>query len=151
MAKFPSSIFAAVSYNFGPRTVCFNHTDFADPPFKWCAVAMLVWQFSYPQLWSHTQMFLSRVMKLGTYCSLSLQAVSFAGFRINSSGNSTTVLRGVTIVRMHRLLHLYLVVTANTYLWILEKSELRCPESWKSHAATSLFVIWLTEVMISGR
>lgn len=35
---FPSSIFAAASYNFGPRTVCFKHTDFANLPFGWCAV-----------------------------------------------------------------------------------------------------------------
>ncbi|KDR65549.1 hypothetical protein GALMADRAFT_32693, partial [Galerina marginata CBS 339.88] len=35
---FPSSVFAAASYNFGPRTACFKHTDFLNLPFGWCAV-----------------------------------------------------------------------------------------------------------------
>jgi len=35
---FPTSIFAATTYNFGPRTVCFKHTDFANLPFGMCAV-----------------------------------------------------------------------------------------------------------------
>ena len=38
---FPSSIFAAVTYNFGPRTVCFKHLDFANLPFGWCSVTAL--------------------------------------------------------------------------------------------------------------
>ena len=35
---FPGSVFAAASYNFGPRTVCFKHKDFANLPFGLCAV-----------------------------------------------------------------------------------------------------------------
>lgn len=35
---FHGSIFAAASYNLGPRTACFKHTDFANLPFGWCAI-----------------------------------------------------------------------------------------------------------------
>ena len=38
---FPSSVFAAASYNFGPRTACFKHKDFANLPFGLCAVTAL--------------------------------------------------------------------------------------------------------------
>jgi len=39
--NFPSSIFAATTYNLGPRTVCFKHKDFANLSFGWCAVTAL--------------------------------------------------------------------------------------------------------------
>lgn len=39
--NFPSSIFAATTYNLGPRTECFKHTDFANLPFGWCSVTAL--------------------------------------------------------------------------------------------------------------
>jgi hypothetical protein len=39
--NFPSSIFAATTYNLGPKTVCFKHTDFANLPFGWCSVTAL--------------------------------------------------------------------------------------------------------------
>jgi hypothetical protein len=38
---FTSSVFSASSYNLGPRTICFRHTDFANLPFGWCAVTAL--------------------------------------------------------------------------------------------------------------
>ncbi|PPQ77495.1 hypothetical protein CVT26_006141 [Gymnopilus dilepis] len=38
---FSSSVFAAASYNFGPRTTCFKHKDFANLPFGLCAVTAL--------------------------------------------------------------------------------------------------------------
>ncbi|KAF8954588.1 hypothetical protein BDZ97DRAFT_1602946, partial [Flammula alnicola] len=38
---FPSSVFSAATYNFGPRTVCFKHVDFANLPFGWCSVTAL--------------------------------------------------------------------------------------------------------------
>ncbi|KAH9484728.1 hypothetical protein JR316_0001628 [Psilocybe cubensis] len=38
---FPDSIFSAVSYNFGPWTTCFQHKDFANLAFGWCAVTAL--------------------------------------------------------------------------------------------------------------
>ena len=38
---FPSSVFAAASFNFGPRTTCFKHKDFANLPFGLCAVTAL--------------------------------------------------------------------------------------------------------------
>ena len=38
---FPTSAFAASTYNLGPRTVCFKHTDFANLPFGMCAVTAL--------------------------------------------------------------------------------------------------------------
>ncbi|PPQ82483.1 hypothetical protein CVT26_012846, partial [Gymnopilus dilepis] len=38
---FPCSVFAAASYNFGPRTACYKHKDFANLPFGLCAVTAL--------------------------------------------------------------------------------------------------------------
>ncbi|PPQ80859.1 hypothetical protein CVT26_015076 [Gymnopilus dilepis] len=38
---FPSSVFAAASFNFGPRTACRKHKDFANLPFGLCAVTAL--------------------------------------------------------------------------------------------------------------
>lgn len=38
---YSSSIFPASSYNLGPRTVCFRHTDYANLPFGWCAITSL--------------------------------------------------------------------------------------------------------------
>ncbi|KDR65406.1 hypothetical protein GALMADRAFT_148719 [Galerina marginata CBS 339.88] len=38
---FPSSIFSATTYNFGPRTTSFKHVDFANLPYGWCAVTAL--------------------------------------------------------------------------------------------------------------
>jgi len=38
---FPTSVFAATTYNFGPRTVCFKHVDFANLSFGMCAVTAL--------------------------------------------------------------------------------------------------------------
>lgn len=35
---FPSCIFSAATYNFGPRTVCYKHRDFGNLPFGWCAL-----------------------------------------------------------------------------------------------------------------
>lgn len=38
---FSSSVFAAASINFGPRTVCFPHKDQGNLPFGWCAITVL--------------------------------------------------------------------------------------------------------------
>jgi len=38
---FPNSIFSATSYNLGPRTACFKHTDFANLPFGLCSITAL--------------------------------------------------------------------------------------------------------------
>jgi len=38
---FRNSVFSATTYNLGPRTVCFKHTDFANLPFGLCAVTAL--------------------------------------------------------------------------------------------------------------
>ena len=38
---FSSSVFAAASINFGPRTVCFPHKDQGNLPFGWCAITAL--------------------------------------------------------------------------------------------------------------
>lgn len=38
---FPSSIFAAASYNLGPRTACYRHVDFANLPYGWCSITAL--------------------------------------------------------------------------------------------------------------
>ncbi len=35
------SIFAAATFNFGPRTLCFRHTDSGNLPFGWCAITAL--------------------------------------------------------------------------------------------------------------
>lgn len=36
-----SSIFAAATFNFGPRTCCFRHTDSGNLPFGWCVITAL--------------------------------------------------------------------------------------------------------------
>ncbi|KAK0442271.1 uncharacterized protein EV420DRAFT_1485394 [Desarmillaria tabescens] len=36
-----SSIFASATFNFGPRTLCFRHTDSANLPFGWCTITAL--------------------------------------------------------------------------------------------------------------
>ncbi len=36
-----NSIFAAATFNFGPRTLCFWHTDSRNLPFGWCAITAL--------------------------------------------------------------------------------------------------------------
>lgn len=41
MRPFQRSVFSAVTYNLGPSTVCFPHTDFANLPFGWCALVAL--------------------------------------------------------------------------------------------------------------
>lgn len=38
---FPRSIFSAASFNFGPQTICFKHKDFANLPFRFCAITAL--------------------------------------------------------------------------------------------------------------
>ena len=38
---FLTSVFAASTYNLGPRTVCFKHTDFTNLPFSMCTVTAL--------------------------------------------------------------------------------------------------------------
>ncbi|KAF9034125.1 hypothetical protein BJ165DRAFT_1534319 [Panaeolus papilionaceus] len=38
---FQRGVFSAVTYNLGPSTVCFPHTDFANLPFGWCALTAL--------------------------------------------------------------------------------------------------------------
>ncbi|KAH9483212.1 hypothetical protein JR316_0005316 [Psilocybe cubensis] len=38
---FRDSIFSAVSYNFGPRTVCYKHKDYANLAFGFCAITAL--------------------------------------------------------------------------------------------------------------
>ena len=38
---FPSSVFTAASFNFGPRTACRKHKDFANLPFGLCSVTAL--------------------------------------------------------------------------------------------------------------
>lgn len=38
---FKGSIFAATTYNLGPRTVCFKHKDFANLAFGMCAITAL--------------------------------------------------------------------------------------------------------------
>ncbi|PBK81133.1 hypothetical protein ARMGADRAFT_948741, partial [Armillaria gallica] len=36
-----NSIFTTVTFNFGPRTLCFWHTNSGNLPFGWCAITML--------------------------------------------------------------------------------------------------------------
>ncbi len=36
-----NNIFAAATFNFGPRTLCFRHTDSGNLPFSWCAITAL--------------------------------------------------------------------------------------------------------------
>ncbi|KAF9039082.1 hypothetical protein BJ165DRAFT_1329838, partial [Panaeolus papilionaceus] len=38
---FEQSVFSAATYNLGPNTICFPHTDFANLPFGWCAITAL--------------------------------------------------------------------------------------------------------------
>jgi hypothetical protein len=39
--NYESSVFASAAINFGPRTQCFKHTDFANLPFGLCAITSL--------------------------------------------------------------------------------------------------------------
>ncbi|PBK63577.1 hypothetical protein ARMSODRAFT_990135 [Armillaria solidipes] len=36
-----NSIFATATFNFGPHTLCFRHTDSGNLPFGWCAITAL--------------------------------------------------------------------------------------------------------------
>lgn len=38
---FPQSVFSATTYNLGPQTVCFPHTNLANLPYGWCAIVAL--------------------------------------------------------------------------------------------------------------
>ncbi|KAF9030916.1 hypothetical protein BJ165DRAFT_1535577 [Panaeolus papilionaceus] len=38
---FPRSVFSATTYNMGPCTVCFPHTDLANLAYGWCAIVAL--------------------------------------------------------------------------------------------------------------
>lgn len=38
---FPQSVWAAATFNFGPTTTCFKHTDNANLPFGWCGITSL--------------------------------------------------------------------------------------------------------------
>jgi hypothetical protein len=39
--NFVNSIFACATFNFGPNTCCFDHVDFGNLPFGWCAITAL--------------------------------------------------------------------------------------------------------------
>ncbi|TRM57363.1 hypothetical protein BD626DRAFT_515426, partial [Schizophyllum amplum] len=39
--NFPRSVWACLTINFGPRTVCYPHRDFANLAFGWCAITAL--------------------------------------------------------------------------------------------------------------
>ncbi|KAF9472816.1 hypothetical protein BDN70DRAFT_818102, partial [Pholiota conissans] len=39
--NWPDSVFASYTINFGPRTVCRPHRDFANLPYGWCAITAL--------------------------------------------------------------------------------------------------------------
>ncbi|KAL1724919.1 hypothetical protein EV714DRAFT_278035 [Schizophyllum commune] len=39
--NFPASVWASITINFGPRTVCYPHRDYANLPFGWCAITAL--------------------------------------------------------------------------------------------------------------
>ncbi|KAL1671360.1 hypothetical protein EV122DRAFT_285016 [Schizophyllum commune] len=39
--KFPASVWACITINFGPRTVCYPHRDYGNLPFGWCAITAL--------------------------------------------------------------------------------------------------------------
>jgi len=41
LRTFPSTIFAATTYNLGPRTVCYKHKDFANLAYGLCSVTSL--------------------------------------------------------------------------------------------------------------
>ncbi|KAF9540710.1 hypothetical protein CPC08DRAFT_650813 [Agrocybe pediades] len=38
---FSISVFPATTYNFGPQTVCYRHTDYANLPFGMCSITAL--------------------------------------------------------------------------------------------------------------
>ncbi|KAJ3500319.1 hypothetical protein NLJ89_g9852 [Agrocybe chaxingu] len=38
---FPSTVFTATTYNLGPQTVCYPHTDFSNLAFGWCSITAL--------------------------------------------------------------------------------------------------------------
>jgi len=38
---FLNSVFAAITVNFGPITICWGHRDGANLPFGWCAITAL--------------------------------------------------------------------------------------------------------------
>lgn len=38
---FKNSVWAAATFNFGPNTTCFKHTDSANLPFGWCGITAL--------------------------------------------------------------------------------------------------------------
>ncbi len=38
-----NSIFSCATFNFGPRTLCFRHTNSGNLPFGWCAITALGW------------------------------------------------------------------------------------------------------------
>lgn len=39
--NFANSVWACASFNFGPRTRCYVHVDYANLPFGWCAITAL--------------------------------------------------------------------------------------------------------------
>jgi hypothetical protein len=39
--NFLNSVFACATFNFGPETCCFEHVDFGNLPFGWCAITAL--------------------------------------------------------------------------------------------------------------
>lgn len=39
--NFNNSIYPAAAFNFGPRSVCYQHTDFANDPVNWCHITAL--------------------------------------------------------------------------------------------------------------
>ncbi|KIM74031.1 hypothetical protein PILCRDRAFT_80479 [Piloderma croceum F 1598] len=39
--NFVNSVFACATFNFGPHTCCFDHVDFGNLPFGWCAITAL--------------------------------------------------------------------------------------------------------------
>ncbi|KAJ7660017.1 hypothetical protein B0H14DRAFT_3102699 [Mycena olivaceomarginata] len=39
--NFPGSIFAACTFNFGPRAVCTSHIDFVNLAWGWCTITVL--------------------------------------------------------------------------------------------------------------
>ena len=39
--NFPRSVWACITINFGPRTICYKHRDFGNLPFGWCAITAL--------------------------------------------------------------------------------------------------------------
>ncbi|KAL1689040.1 hypothetical protein GGG16DRAFT_58667 [Schizophyllum commune] len=39
--NFPRSVWACITINFGPRTICYKHRDFGNLSFGWCAITAL--------------------------------------------------------------------------------------------------------------